>query len=82
MVGYRWASTCIGREGGSPFLRRLKPMMEAESSRSESPISHTCVPDNGPNRSEFEDLLRRASEVLRAPGKVERGGLGIENPRV
>lgn len=57
-------------------------MMEAESSRSESPVSHTCVPENGPNRSEFEDLLRRASEVLRAPGKVEQGGLGIENPRV
>jgi hypothetical protein len=57
-------------------------MMEPESGHAESPMSYPCMPDNGDNWSEFEDLLRRASEVLRAPGKVEQVELGIENPKV
>jgi hypothetical protein len=39
-------------------------------------------PAEGPNRSEFEDLLRRTTEILRARASIEQGRLGTENSKV
>lgn len=56
-------------------------MLETEPSHGDQPMSRSSTPVEGPNWSEFEDLLRWASEALRAGAKIERGGLGTENPK-
>ena len=57
-------------------------MLEPKPSHGDQPVPRSRTPDEGPNRSEFEDLLRCASEVLRARAKIEQGGLGTENSKV
>ena len=75
-----WASTCIACEGG--FLLKEIRMPEAKPSRLDPATSRSCMPDEGLNWSDFEDLLRRTSEVLGARARVEPGRVGTENSKV
>lgn len=56
-------------------------MLDAKPSHSDEPMPRSSAPDEDADRSEFDDLLRRASEVLRAGAKAEQGGLGTGNPK-
>jgi hypothetical protein len=57
-------------------------MLEPKPSHGDQPVPRSRTPEEGPNRSEFEDLLRCASEVLRARAETEQGGLGTGNTKV
>jgi hypothetical protein len=75
-----WALTCIACEGGSLLMEIRMP--EAKPSHLDQATSHSCMPDEGLNCSDFEDLLRRTSEVLGARARVERGRVGTENSKL
>jgi hypothetical protein len=57
-------------------------MLEEKPSPHYQATPRSCMPDEGTNRSEFEDLLRRTTEVLRARARIEQGREGIENSKV
>jgi hypothetical protein len=57
-------------------------MLETKPSHGDQPMSRSSTPDEGTNWSEFEELLRCASEVLRARAKIEQGRSGTENSKV
>jgi hypothetical protein len=67
---------------GDSFLRKLEPMPEAKPSHLDQATSRSCMPDEALNWSDFEDLLRRTSEVLGARARVEPGRVGTENSKV
>lgn len=54
-------------------------MLDAKPSHGGQSAPRSCTPDDGVDRSEFEDLLRRASEVLRAEAKAGQSGSGTGN---
>jgi len=56
-------------------------MLDAKPSHGGQSTPRSCTPDDGVDRSEFEELLRLASEVLRAEAKTGQRGLGTGNPK-
>jgi hypothetical protein len=57
-------------------------MLEEKPSTPDQATHCSRMTDEGPNWSEFEDLLRCTTELLRARAKIEQGGLGTENSKV